>query len=172
MATDLLARLREPVVVDSVRLGVQASIGIAVAPQDADSFETLLKRADIALYRAKSNRGDIQSYRPEIDGYTIERLALLGDLHAAVDNDEFVLAFQPQVCARTGDVLSVEALEPVAAPAARARQPRRLHPAGREQRPDQPAQPLGHRAGGHDPARLARPRPRHLDGRQRLGPRC
>jgi diguanylate cyclase (GGDEF)-like protein len=110
MATDLLARLREPVVVDSVRLGVQASIGIAVAPQDADSFETLLKRADIALYRAKSNRGDIQSYRPEIDGYTIERLALLGDLHAAVDNDEFVLAFQPQVCARTGDVLSVEAL--------------------------------------------------------------
>jgi diguanylate cyclase (GGDEF)-like protein len=110
MATELLTRLREPVVVDSVRLGVQASVGIAVAPQDADSFETLLKRADIALYRAKSNRGDIQSYRPEIDGYTIERLALLGDLHAAVDNDEFVLAFQPQVCARTGDVLSVEAL--------------------------------------------------------------
>ena len=103
-------RLREPVVVDSVRLGVQASVGIALAPQDADSFETLLKRADIALYRAKSNRGEIQSYRPEIDGYTIERLSLLGDLHSAVDNDEFVLAFQPQVCARTGDVLSVEAL--------------------------------------------------------------
>ena len=62
--------------------GVQASVGIAMAPQDADSFETLLKRADIALYRAKSNRGEIQSYRPEIDGYTIERLSLLGDLHA------------------------------------------------------------------------------------------
>ena len=44
--------------------GVQASVGIAIAPQDADSFETLLKRADIALYRAKSNRGEIQSYRP------------------------------------------------------------------------------------------------------------
>ncbi len=109
-AADLAATLREPVVVDSVRLGVQASVGIAVAPQDADSFETLLKRADIALYRAKSNRGEIQSYRPEIDGYTIERLALLGDLHGALENDEFVLAFQPQVCARTGDVLSVEAL--------------------------------------------------------------
>jgi diguanylate cyclase (GGDEF)-like protein len=110
IAAGLLARLREPVVVDGVRLGVQASVGIALAPQDADSFETLLKRADIALYRAKSNRGDIQSYRPEIDGYTIERLSLLGDLHGAVDNDEFVLAFQPQICARTGDVLSVEAL--------------------------------------------------------------
>ena len=110
IAADLSTRLREPVVVDSVRLGVQASVGIAIAPQDADSFETLLKRADIALYRAKSNRGEIQSYRPEIDGYTIERLSLLGDLHSAVDNDEFVLAFQPQVCARTGDVLSVEAL--------------------------------------------------------------
>ena len=104
------SRLRQPVVVDGVRLGVQASIGIAVAPQDADSFETLLKRADIALYRAKSNRGEIQSYRPEIDGYSIERLSLLGDLHSAVDNEEFVLAFQPQICARTGDVLSVEAL--------------------------------------------------------------
>jgi diguanylate cyclase (GGDEF)-like protein len=110
LAGDLLARLREPVVVDGVRLGVQASIGIALAPEDADSFETLLKRADIALYRAKSNRGDIQRYRPEIDGYSIERLSLLGDLHGAVDNDEFVLAFQPQICARTGDVLSVEAL--------------------------------------------------------------
>ncbi len=110
VAADLSVRLREPVVVDTVRLGVQASIGIAVAPQDADSFETLLKRADIALYRAKSNRGEIQAYRPEIDGYTIERLALLGDLHSAVENDEFVLAFQPQVCTRTGDVLSVEAL--------------------------------------------------------------
>ena len=110
VATELAVTLREPVVVDSVRLGVHASMGIAVAPQDAESFETLLKRADIALYRAKSNRGDIQSYRPEIDGYTIERLALLGDLHSAVAGDEFVLAFQPQVCARTGDVLSVEAL--------------------------------------------------------------
>ena len=110
VAADLSVRLREPVVVDSVRLGVQASVGIAIAPEDADSFETLLKRADIALYRAKSNRGEIQTYRPEIDGYTIERLALLGDLHSAVDNDEFILAFQPQVCTRTGDVLSVEAL--------------------------------------------------------------
>jgi EAL domain-containing protein (putative c-di-GMP-specific phosphodiesterase class I) len=109
-ATELASRLREPVIADGVRLGVQASIGIAVAPYDADSFETLLKRADIALYRAKSNRGEIQSYRPEIDGYTIERLSLLGDLHQAVDNEEFVLAFQPQVCTRTGDVLSVEAL--------------------------------------------------------------
>jgi diguanylate cyclase (GGDEF)-like protein len=110
VAAELAARLREPVVVDGVRLGVQASIGIALAPQDADSFETLLKRADIALYRAKSNRGDIQSYRPEIDGYTIERLSLLADLHGALDNEEFVLAFQPQICSRTGEVLSVEAL--------------------------------------------------------------
>ncbi|MDT5107267.1 MAG: hypothetical protein QOI25_4780, partial [Mycobacterium sp.] len=109
-ASEFAEKLRQPVVVDGVRLGVQASIGIALAPQDADSFETLLKRADIALYRAKSNRGEIQSYRPEIDGYSIERLSLLGDLHSAVDNAEFVLAFQPQICSRTGDVLSVEAL--------------------------------------------------------------
>ena len=138
MAADLSVRLREPVVVDSVRLGVQASVGIAIAPEDADSFETLLKRADIALYRAKSNRGEIQTYRPEIDGYTIERLALLGDLHSAVDNDEFILAFQPQVCARTGDVLSRRGSQPLAAPQARPGEPGRVHPARREQRTDRP----------------------------------
>jgi diguanylate cyclase (GGDEF)-like protein len=97
LADRLIARLREPVVVDGVRLGVQASIGVSRAPQDADTFETLLKRADIALYRAKSNRGEVQAYRPEIDGYTMERLALLADLHSALDNDEFVLTFQPQL---------------------------------------------------------------------------
>jgi diguanylate cyclase (GGDEF)-like protein len=110
LARSLIERLREPVTVDGVRMGVQASVGIALAPQHADSVETLLKRADIALYRAKSNRGETQVYRPEIDRHTVERLSLLGDLHSAIENDEFVLVFQPQICAHTGEVLSVEAL--------------------------------------------------------------
>jgi diguanylate cyclase (GGDEF)-like protein len=110
LAALLAERLREPIVVDGVRMGVQASIGIAVSPAHAESVQTLLKQADIALYRAKSARGDVQVYRPEIDRHTVERLSLLGDLHAAVEQEEFVLAYQPQLCARTGDVLGVEAL--------------------------------------------------------------
>ncbi|HEU5000013.1 MAG TPA: EAL domain-containing protein [Lapillicoccus sp.] len=96
--------------VHGVRMIIAASVGIALAPQHADSVETLLKRADIALYRAKSNRGEIQAYRPEIDQHTIERLALLGDLHTAVENDELRLLFQPQVSAGTLDVVAIEAL--------------------------------------------------------------
>jgi diguanylate cyclase (GGDEF)-like protein len=110
LAQLLVERLREPIVVDGVRMGVQASIGISLSPDHADSVPTLLKRADIALYRAKAVRGDIQVYRPEIDRHTVEKLSLLGDLHSAIDKAQFVLVFQPQVCARTGDVLGVEAL--------------------------------------------------------------
>ena len=154
-----------------MRLGVQASIGIAIAPQDADSFETLLKRADIALYRAKSNRGEVQSYRPEIDGYSIERLSLLGDLHGAVDNDEFVLAFQPQICARTGDVLSVEALSAAGCTRGTALvHPDVFIPLAENSGLISRLSRWGIEQAVDDAARLARPRARHLDGRQRVGP--
>ena len=83
--------LQEPIVVKGVRMGSQASVGVAMAPEHADSVPTLLKRADIALYRAKSNRGEIQIYRPEIDQHTMERLSLLGDLHSAIEKDELLL---------------------------------------------------------------------------------
>ena len=57
MAERIAARLREPVVADGVRLGVQASIGIAFSGDHDATTDTLLQRADIALYRAKTNRG-------------------------------------------------------------------------------------------------------------------
>jgi EAL domain-containing protein (putative c-di-GMP-specific phosphodiesterase class I) len=110
LAGRLARLLGEPIDVAGVRMRVQASVGISVAPDHAESVSTLLKHADIALYRAKSNRGEIQIYRPEIDQHTVERLALLGDLHSALDQEQFVLAYQPQVSAQTGEVLGVEAL--------------------------------------------------------------
>jgi diguanylate cyclase (GGDEF)-like protein len=110
MAERIAARLREPVVADGVRLGVQASIGIAFSGDHDATTDTLLQRADIALYRAKTNRGEIQVYRPEIDQHTVQRLSLLGDLHSAVDNHEFEMVYQPQVDTGTGQVVAVEAL--------------------------------------------------------------
>ena len=110
LAESISSRLREPVVADGVRIGVQASIGIAVAPDHAADVETLLKRADIALYRAKTNRGETQLYRAEIDQHTVLRLSLLGDLHTALDNNEFQLVYQPQVLTGSGAVAGIEAL--------------------------------------------------------------
>jgi len=102
--------LQQPVLIDQVRLAVAASVGVAVAPDHADSVETLLKRADIALYRAKAWRGESRVYGSDIDGHSLERLALLSDLHTGVDNDEFTLFFQPVIAASTGRVVGVEAL--------------------------------------------------------------
>jgi diguanylate cyclase (GGDEF)-like protein len=110
LAERVAGRLREPVVAEGVRIGVQASIGIALCPEHASTVQTLLQRADIALYRAKTNRGEIQLYRAEIDQHTVLRLSLLGDLHTAVDNEEFELLYQPQVDTTNGSVVAIEAL--------------------------------------------------------------
>ena len=110
LAERVISCLMEPVIAEDVKIGVQASIGIARYPEHGDSIDTLLQRADIALYLAKANRGEIQVYRPEIDQHTVMRLSLLGDLHAAVDSTEFEMLFQPQVNTVTGRVVSVEAL--------------------------------------------------------------
>jgi diguanylate cyclase (GGDEF)-like protein len=110
VAQQVAARLREPIVADGIRIGVQASIGIAHQPAADATRDLLLQQADIALYRAKENRGEIQVYRPEIDQHTVQRLSLLADLHAAVEGAQFRLLYQPQVDTRTGDVVAVEAL--------------------------------------------------------------
>ncbi len=110
VAQQMASRLHEPVVADGVRIGVQASIGIAHLPAARATRDRLLQQADIALYLAKENRGEIQVYRPEIDQHTVQRLSLLADLHAAVGRGEFRLLYQPQVDTRTGRVVAVEAL--------------------------------------------------------------
>jgi diguanylate cyclase (GGDEF)-like protein len=110
LAEQAMTRLREPVVAEGIRLGVHASIGVALYPDDAQDLHTLIQRADVALYRAKENRNDVQSYRPDVDPHSIERLSLHGDLHAAVEGPELSMVYQPQVDAGTGRLVGVEAL--------------------------------------------------------------
>jgi diguanylate cyclase (GGDEF)-like protein len=105
-----MARLREPLIADGVRIGVQASMGFALFPDHADSIDTLLQRADVALYQAKDTRGSVQAYRPERDTHSVRRLSLHADLHAAASTSEIAMVYQPQVDAITGTLVSVEAL--------------------------------------------------------------
>jgi diguanylate cyclase (GGDEF)-like protein len=102
--------LREPVIAEGLRIGVQASIGIALFPEHASSADMVLRRADVALYTAKENRGETQVYRPEIDQHSVLRLSLSGDVYGAIDRGEFETHFQPQIDARTGEVVAIEAL--------------------------------------------------------------
>lgn len=90
---------------------VSASIGIAVFPEDADDFETLVKHADIAMYQAKAlGRARYGFFHAELNQRLQANLELERALGAAITNHELVLHYQPQVDARSGRLIGVEAL--------------------------------------------------------------
>ncbi|HWG93501.1 MAG TPA: bifunctional diguanylate cyclase/phosphodiesterase, partial [Mycobacteriales bacterium] len=110
VAERLLAALEDPFVADNVRLDVQASLGVAVHPAHGDDADTLLQRADIALYDAKAERGTVRLYEPTADDHTPEKLALAAELRRGLQDDELFLEFQPQVAALSGRTVGLEAL--------------------------------------------------------------
>ncbi|MEX6504302.1 PAS domain S-box protein [Pseudomonas zhanjiangensis] len=111
VAEKLRRLLAEPMLLDGHRLQVTPSIGIALIPDHGDTPADLLKRADIALYRAKDQgRNAIQLFRSTMQEAASERLRLENDMRLALARGEFELYFQPQVDARNGQVIGAEAL--------------------------------------------------------------
>jgi diguanylate cyclase (GGDEF)-like protein/PAS domain S-box-containing protein len=87
------------------------SLGISVYPHDGNDAGTLLKNADAAMYRAKANgRNQYQFYAPEMNARGQELLALETDLRRALDREEFLLYYQPQLDVRSGRIAGLEAL--------------------------------------------------------------
>ncbi len=93
-----------------VAVSAEASMGYAMWPDDAETPETLLRRADLALYAAKTARAAIVRYHPGIDEFDPQRLGLIAELRRAISAGELVLHYQPKVDAQTGQVLAFEAL--------------------------------------------------------------
>ncbi|WP_275544782.1 MULTISPECIES: bifunctional diguanylate cyclase/phosphodiesterase [unclassified Pseudomonas] len=111
VAEKLRQLLAEPMLLDGHRLQVTPSIGVALIPDHGNTPADLLKRADIALYRAKdSGRNAIQLFRSTMQDAASARLRLENDLRLALARGEFELHFQPQVDARDGKVVGAEAL--------------------------------------------------------------
>ena len=111
VAEKLRQLLAEPMLLDGHRLQVTPSIGVALIPDHGNTPADLLKRADIALYRAKdSGRNAIQLFRNTMQDAASARLRLENDLRLALARGEFELHFQPQVDARDGQVVGAEAL--------------------------------------------------------------
>jgi diguanylate cyclase (GGDEF)-like protein/PAS domain S-box-containing protein len=111
LATRLIDVLSRPFELDGHEVVVGASIGIAFAPDDGDSSEMLLRNADMALYRAKSDgRGTSHFFEPEMDRRLQARRLLEIDLRKAFIQNEFELHYQPLVNVRSGQVSGFEAL--------------------------------------------------------------
>jgi diguanylate cyclase (GGDEF)-like protein/PAS domain S-box-containing protein len=88
-----------------------ASVGIAVFPDDADDADELIQRADLAMHEAKRAGGDRSTvYRSDLDSHRVRRFSLEDELHRAVDEEAFVLHFQPKVEAATMRTIGVESL--------------------------------------------------------------
>jgi diguanylate cyclase (GGDEF)-like protein len=113
-ATELAARVAavfdEPFALGEVSIDVNASLGIALFPQHAADADTLMKRADIAMYDAKKNQSGSAIYEPGRDEHSLRRLSLMMELRQAIARDELQLYFQPKIDVATERVMHVEAL--------------------------------------------------------------
>jgi diguanylate cyclase (GGDEF)-like protein len=114
-ATALAGRLVEtlamPYVIQDHHLVIGCSIGIAMAPADGDEADDLLKKADLALYRAKlDGRGIYRFFEPEMDARVQVRRMLELDLREAIAKQEFKLHYQPLISVNSGEVIGLEAL--------------------------------------------------------------
>jgi diguanylate cyclase (GGDEF)-like protein len=110
VADRLSAALDERLEIGGQLVDVEASIGIALAPEHGIEYEALLSRADVAMYRAKEDRAGVQVYDARRDASSSSRLGMLSALRQAIANDELELHYQPKARLADGSVSGVEAL--------------------------------------------------------------
>jgi diguanylate cyclase (GGDEF)-like protein/PAS domain S-box-containing protein len=111
LAEKLLATLKEPFHLLGHELYVTTSIGITLYPNDAADADALIKNADIALYRAKDlGRNNFQFFTGDMNAAMVQRLHLESAMRWAIERDEFMLHYQPQVDVVSGRISGTEAL--------------------------------------------------------------
>lgn len=102
--------LEAPFLIDNNPLQIEASFGIVVFPEHGEDADTLIKLADVALYKAKGSTSDFSVYSPEFDQHSLRQLTLLGELRLAIENEELVFFYQPKVDFISGRIIGMEAL--------------------------------------------------------------
>lgn len=107
----ILDALHKPFMIDGHELFAMGSIGISLFPDHGDDIDTLIKKADIAMYDAKGQGGDrFMVYDPAMDENSHKRLLFENSLRKALSKDEFRLVYQPKVDIVTGQITAMEAL--------------------------------------------------------------
>jgi diguanylate cyclase (GGDEF)-like protein/PAS domain S-box-containing protein len=110
-ARKTLRALTAPHIIDSKSLDISVSIGVSTYPIDGQDAESLINRADNAMYEAKQRgRNNYQFFRHEMHARLAERQSLEADLRCALGRNEFVLHYQPKLNLQTGQITGVEAL--------------------------------------------------------------
>ncbi|CAN5156356.1 cyclic Di-GMP phosphodiesterase RmdB [soil metagenome] len=102
--------VRTPIVLDGLHVDVDASVGIAVAPEHGDHLDALLQHADVAMYLAKGTGSGVEHYDVSRDRNTTSRLGVLGELRRALTGGELEVHYQPKARLVSGRVTGVEAL--------------------------------------------------------------
>ncbi len=110
-AQQILDSMQQPFTVGHYELYVSVSIGIAEITDDCTDVESLLKNADTAMYKAKEGgKNRYQLYSPELTDAAIEKVSLESCLRRALERNELVLYYQPQVALPEGKIVACEAL--------------------------------------------------------------
>ncbi|MES2206676.1 MAG: EAL domain-containing protein [Pseudomonadota bacterium] len=111
VTSKILTTVAQPFTLLNEEVRVTSSIGIGVYPTDGEDDETLMKNADIALYRAKGQgKNNYQLYSAHMNEYSIRRLNLESSLRRALERNEFILHYQAKINLLTGAISGMEAL--------------------------------------------------------------
>ena len=111
VARRIVEAMANPFLIEGREIFVTISVGIAIFPVDGESIDALLKNADSAMYHAKEKgRNNFQFYSNNLNAAANDRLNLEGELRHAVEREEFVVFYQPQIDLRGGEIVSAEAL--------------------------------------------------------------
>ncbi len=110
LANLCLEEASRPVTLDGLEIVVTASVGVAELEEHDPDAAGPMRRADIAMYNAKTQRLGVETYRDELDRRTPQRLSMLGDLRAAIESGGLHVHYQPKLDLTTGTVIGAEAL--------------------------------------------------------------
>jgi diguanylate cyclase (GGDEF)-like protein/PAS domain S-box-containing protein len=118
LAVKLLRVLSRPFEIAGHEVQVSGSIGIAICPDDADDLDQLLKKADLALYRAKNDgKGKYHYFTEKLDTAAHRKTVELAELRRAIERKNFWIEYQPEIAFPTGQTVGVEALLRCSSPA-------------------------------------------------------
>lgn len=108
---EVRSTFEKPLLHDGLELSVTGSIGVSIFPDDGDTADVLIRNADTAMHRVKDNgRNFYEFFEANMNEYASERLILENELRRALERQEFVLFYQPQLESKTEKVIGVEAL--------------------------------------------------------------